>query len=159
MSYYAANISSDAPSLQPTLAEDGNSITEIQNSPWSNAEGYVGSADPDNYLFEITFVKYTETDESGKNLWAKLAGPTLIGRNGADALTLVLDNESDVVAKSRNGALGILPQVNASVVKNGSPIDDVNIVLLETPTSFTEDTHYTYSGNRLVITGIPDDFD
>jgi hypothetical protein len=58
ISYYCAQASSEAPtvSLQPYLGTDNNSIEVPTESPWVTS--LTVENDREDYLFEITFVKY-----------------------------------------------------------------------------------------------------
>ena len=102
ISYYAGNTTANAPQGQPIInTEDGcNSIKEDSSGIWG-IDGL--TADANNYLFEITFVEYTEKDENGKNLFAKISGPNIIGKNSADNYALILNNDYDVIAKTKAG--------------------------------------------------------
>ena len=160
ISYYASSHDSGAPGQQPGVSTDGNSLTNITNNDyWSTT---AEAPDSNNYLFEITFVKYAEKDENGKNLYAKMSGPTIIGHSGADAMTLELDNDSDVIAKTASGTIlgtdGELSVVNASVVKNGVKVSDASVQIHSKPDSFVNNTNYTFVNNTLTITSLPTGF-
>lgn len=178
VSYYAGSQSLEPPPNQPTLGENGNSIVfkdsqdkEISNPGTWEENGVV--ADSYNYLFEITFVRYAEKDENGRNLYAKIhQEPTLIGRNGADALTLSLNNDSDVVAISASGEVGgSLPSVVAALSMNGSPYKgqialevDADNWSEEEEGAASQKGNYTFSQNEnngtatLTITKLPTNF-
>lgn len=166
ISYYAAGQTSEAPGSQPKIEGDCNTITIPSDSSWIEAKDYKGSADANTYLFEITFIKYAEKDEEGKNLYAQI-GPTIIGRNGADALTLVLDNDNDIIAQSANGQIiGELPTVNAAVYLGGVKQTGAQIFItevpkgygLEKPTVSYNGQDYSFSNNTLTIKQIPENF-
>jgi hypothetical protein len=61
ISYYAAGDDSDTPADRPTLSENGNEIVETEGSSWSKT--FSGSADANNFLYEITFIEYEAPDE------------------------------------------------------------------------------------------------
>lgn len=86
ISYYAASNTSVAPQGHPILGENNNFISGPSNPVWKTEDDYTGSADESAFLFEVSFIKYTETDENGKNLYAAISGPTMIGHNGANGL-------------------------------------------------------------------------
>lgn len=96
ISYYYASTTSSPPTGGPTLGSNNNSITAPTNTNWKISSSFTGSADESAFLFEISFVKYTEKDENGENLYALISGPTMIGHNGTnglpgdDAVTYVL---------------------------------------------------------------------
>lgn len=174
INYYAGSQSLTPPDGAPDIKKDGNEIVfpegyNSDTSPWKT-NGAV--ADALNYLFEITFVKYAEKDENGENLYARIQGPTLIGRNGADALTLSLNNDSDVVAISANGEVsGSLPSVVAALSMNGSSYKG-QIALEVDADNWSEEEegptsqkgNYTFSQNEdngtatLTITKLPTNF-
>ena len=68
ISYYAASHTSTAPDGQPAISADGNTITSTEGSVWTT-DFALEEDDQEDYLFEITFVKYKEKDEEGKNLY------------------------------------------------------------------------------------------
>lgn len=190
ISYYAGNTTNEAPWPQPSLTEDGNEIVfkksngEIVQIESEGGDASSGApetvkstwetngvtADANNYLFEITFVKYAKKDENGENLYAKIEGPTLIGRNGADALNLTLNNDSDVVAITESGQVikrkvgntsEMITKVEASLTSNGKAYEgEISL----TPPSTEWEDHYRSraeeeNGTRwLIIDSLPEGF-
>ena len=164
ISYYAGNTTNIAPDNQPYLDEDRNEII-INDSSW---ETNGASADANNYLFEITFVRYKEKDENGKNLYAKIQGPTLIGRNGEDALNLTLNNDSDVIAIKANGEVisqttSYITTVTAQLSQNGIKRSG-KIRITSTPDGWILGQNFTVTsdennGNCIVqIKNLPENF-
>lgn len=83
ISYYTASTTSEAPGLRPKLADNGNRIEEKTGSSWKEGKDYSGSTDDSAFLFEISFIEYTEKDENGENLFVLIEGPIMIGKNGS----------------------------------------------------------------------------
>jgi hypothetical protein len=102
-SFYASSETASAPGSLPRLDLDGNDI--INSGAWVEGDDYSGSDDDDVYLFEITFVEYQTYDENGKNKYAKINGPSLIGRNGKSPVVLSIDNDNDVIAINADGKI------------------------------------------------------
>jgi hypothetical protein len=93
ISYYCTSTTSSIPTGGPTLGSNNNSITAPTNTNWKISSSFTGSTDESAFLFETTFIKYTEKDKDGKNQYALLEGPVLIshnGSNGNDAVTYIL---------------------------------------------------------------------
>lgn len=159
-SYYTAGTSHIAPGKQPELYNDGNLISVPVGSTWTTNIETV--PDANTYLFEITFVEYSESDENGKNTFAKLAGPTLIGRNGA-GVVLSLDNDYDSVARNSLGTIiSTLPITVGATLHEGTVLKECNITMVA-PGEFMSNgalnsAYATYSNNTLTIKNIPNDF-
>jgi hypothetical protein len=85
ISYYAVNDENEIPVGEPELDANNNNII-INSSDW--VLNFEGSGDQNTYLFEISFVEYADPDENGKNKYAKISGPMLIGYNGIDGGSL-----------------------------------------------------------------------
>lgn len=171
ISYYASNSEAEVPDNQPVLDSKKNNIVVPAGSKWATGSNLSIGADVDTYLFEMTFVKYEDYDDNGKNLIALVEGPTLIGRNGKDSLVLTLDNDNDVIAINANGKIvgqdanksKVLVSTTASVVRNGVQENGFNFDLT-TPTGqqWAERKngagHYTFSNGKLEIYDIPSGF-
>ena len=105
ISYYAANSEAQVPGTPPSIGtDDGRPAILPGSNHWQLDSDFDKGADADTYLFEITFVEYAPDDE-GIITYERIEGPTLIGRNGKDSITLVLDNDSDVIAINANGKI------------------------------------------------------
>jgi hypothetical protein len=113
ISYYAASPTSAAPQGGPSLAENNNVIIAPTNSAWKTEEQFTGSEDEKAFLFETSFVKYTEKDEDGKNLYALISGPTMIGHNGANGNNAI-SYSLTVIPNSWNKTL--YPEISPTIV-------------------------------------------
>ena len=171
ISYYAANSEAQVPGTPPSIGtDDGRPAILPGSNHWQLDSDFDKGADADTYLFEITFVEYAPDDE-GIITYERIEGPTLIGRNGKDSITLVLDNDSDVIAINANGKIvgqdtnkrKVLVSTTASVVRNGVKENGFNFSLA-TPTGqqWTERKngvgHYEFSDGKLEIYDIPSGF-
>lgn len=167
ISYYAANSEAQVPGTPPSIGtdEDGKPIIVITGDEWQLDSDFDKGADADTYLFEITFVEYAPDDE-GIVTYEKIEGPTLIGRNGKDSITLVLDNDSDIIAVSPNGKIigqnaaksNALVTVTASVIKNGYTEPGIRFNIFSAPTGFVIQNHYKFENGILEIYDIPEGF-
>ena len=86
---------------------------------------------------------------------------TGIKAQGADALTMLLSNDSDIIVRNNLGVIvGDLPTTQVFALQGANQID--NATFTETaPPNFEKgsDKHYTFENGLLTIKKIPDDFE
>lgn len=91
---------------------------------------------------------------------------TKIKAEGADALTMLLSNDSDIIVRNNLGAIvGDLPTTDVFVLRGATPVEGANITLTP-PDGFVQgvegeegvDTHYTFDGKKLTINNLPEGF-
>lgn len=145
LTYYAASATSTAPGSQPYLGTNNNSLTVPTGTTWKKDSEFTGSADEAAFLFEIVFVKYSEKDENGKNLYALLSSATMVGHNGTnglpgdDAVTYVLSIYPNSWNITKNPEVEVICTVTKYTGNKAEVIDEGFVITNETMGDTYED--------------------